>query len=831
MKTRIRRSILLFSVLLFGVSCTPTEPPTAAPVDTVAPTAEPAKPTVEATTAPTSQAATDTPRPVTETSEPEALPPTETAYVASSLAFVPENEEAIQVLTVLNDDPIGWISDLAWRPGGEQLAVIGENAVALLDVETWEMLWNIPFNSEHPKLMFTVDGSRLVVMANSYATFVEVETGEKLAAVPVEGNSAISADGRIIGSTLGGSIRLYDWETEQEVGILKAESDYGAIFDLSFSADGSTVVAGTDHGEAQVWRVADGQRLLSSPGRIPSEIFICEVSGGMAGESTGNLIVACSYPSTNWGSYNYRIVMWDANRYESKYSIMREESGTEYYRFTISASRGKLAMTTTDDNVEIWNAANGNLLMTLPGVTAEGLVFNPEDDDLLAVWEGDSIQIWNVGSGELTSTYGEDRSLAPVSEVAFSSKASGRTLAVGREDGVVEIWDVASQQKLYNLPDQSSRITGMAFSANGNRLAISGLKDEITVWNTHAEPLLMFTLKPDYDVFALALLENGSTLFSGGDSGNVDVWDLDSVQRTSQWETEGDKITSLAISPDQGTLAAGNNDGFIYLWDIVQQKAFPSLDGKVEEVVSGITFSPDGEQLVAAIGDTVQVWDVASGAWVRGWRGNTQTNPLAYSPDQCILALGDGWSIDFFDLSTDDFFIDSASHPSAVYSIDFSVDGYLLAAGERNGSIAIWGVPGGLDAPAKIEAVPIRCSPMTAPPTPTPTLTPTPTATATATPYLSPTPSSTPTFTPTPPKYQRTLYLADPKMYGDDVFALQERLVELGYDEVGEPDGVFGGMTDEAVRHFQEVNNLEVDGVVGSITWEHLFSDQAIPAP
>jgi peptidoglycan hydrolase-like protein with peptidoglycan-binding domain len=38
-------------------------------------------------------------------------------------------------------------------------------------------------------------------------------------------------------------------------------------------------------------------------------------------------------------------------------------------------------------------------------------------------------------------------------------------------------------------------------------------------------------------------------------------------------------------------------------------------------------------------------------------------------------------------------------------------------------------------------------------------------------------------------------------------------------------------MTDEAVRHFQEVNNLEVDGVVGSITWEHLFSDQAIPAP
>ena len=56
---------------------------------------------------------------------------------------------------------------------------------------------------------------------------------------------------------------------------------------------------------------------------------------------------------------------------------------------------------------------------------------------------------------------------------------------------------------------------------------------------------------------------------------------------------------------------------------------------------------------------------------------------------------------------------------------------------------------------------------------------------------------------------------------------LQQRLLDLGYVEVGTADGVFGPKTDEAVRHFQDVNNLAVDGIVGPITWEVLFSGGA----
>ena len=99
---------------------------------------------------------------------------------------------------------------------------------------------------------------------------------------------------------------------------------------------------------------------------------------------------------------------------------------------------------------------------------------------------------------------------------------------------------------------------------------------------------------------------------------------------------------------------------------------------------------------------------------------------------------------------------------------------------------------------------------------------PTPAALPSLTPSTTPTPSVTP-----PPALTRTLYLANPPMQGADVLKVQERLLALGYIEVGKPDGFFGQMTDAAVRRFQVSNALAVDGILGPKTWEILFSSMA----
>lgn len=65
-----------------------------------------------------------------------------------------------------------------------------------------------------------------------------------------------------------------------------------------------------------------------------------------------------------------------------------------------------------------------------------------------------------------------------------------------------------------------------------------------------------------------------------------------------------------------------------------------------------------------------------------------------------------------------------------------------------------------------------------------------------------------------------SLYWTDPVMSSSDVSYLQNQLLRLGYSlPVYGADGYFGEETDVAVRDFQSRNGLDVDGMVGPITW------------
>ena len=68
---------------------------------------------------------------------------------------------------------------------------------------------------------------------------------------------------------------------------------------------------------------------------------------------------------------------------------------------------------------------------------------------------------------------------------------------------------------------------------------------------------------------------------------------------------------------------------------------------------------------------------------------------------------------------------------------------------------------------------------------------------------------------------------------GDDVAAIQDMLLDLGYD-LGKTgankngvDGDFGAKTDAAVRDFQKKNGLSVDGIVGPKTYAALRAAEA----
>jgi hypothetical protein len=93
-----------------------------------------------------------------------------------------------------------------------------------------------------------------------------------------------------------------------------------------------------------------------------------------------------------------------------------------------------------------------------------------------------------------------------------------------------------------------------------------------------------------------------------------------------------------------------------------------------------------------------------------------------------------------------------------------------------------------------------------------------------------------PTETPAMPPVPETRYRwQDPPMIDDNVAQIKLKLQELGYEICtlpGEsPTPFFSQQADAAVRQFQAVNGLVVDGIVGPLTWGMLFGPGPLPAP
>lgn len=92
-----------------------------------------------------------------------------------------------------------------------------------------------------------------------------------------------------------------------------------------------------------------------------------------------------------------------------------------------------------------------------------------------------------------------------------------------------------------------------------------------------------------------------------------------------------------------------------------------------------------------------------------------------------------------------------------------------------------------------------------------------------------PTPTGSPPSAPLAEK-SPTLSLTTPRMQGEAVRDLQQRLLAQAYDS-GEADGIFGPQTEQAVREFQEQQGISVDGIVGPRTWSLLRAMEWSPRP
>jgi WD40 repeat protein len=275
------------------------------------------------------------------------------------------------------------------------------------------------------------------------------------------------------------------------------------------------------------------------------------------------------------------------------------------------------------------------------------LTFSP-DSRLVAAGADTKIELWGVSSRHLTSL----ETNGSVMAIAFSR--DGAFIAAVTDNAGVQVWDVRTHRLSRTFTESSpGEANGtVAFSPNGSLLAV-GTQDGAQLWDL-ATGHLMTTLK------------------SGA----------------------GDSVASVAFSPDGRELAAGTVG--VQLWNVRTRQLMTTLRlGDSNNVPFSLAFSSDGSRLTIGISGTeYQLWNVASGQRIASFNYNGDS--LAVSPDFSLAAstTQDG-TLQLANVAAKSVLDGPAANlpsadPDDVFSIAFSPNGHLLAAG-------IAGVGGGGD--------------------------------------------------------------------------------------------------------------------------------------
>ncbi|HKX60900.1 MAG TPA: protein kinase, partial [Verrucomicrobiae bacterium] len=261
---------------------------------------------------------------------------------------------------------------------------------------------------------------------------------------------AFSSNGEYIATGSGKQVTIWDATTGIEVRSLFGNT--GGAQALAFSPDGTRLGAGCSDGTVRNWDVASGEELLliklnrgvssiafSSDGQQlfcgigrenvyrdePSRLRITFNSGGIRAIGSAD-----------------EIKMVDAVA-SQQVRILKGHS-RKGWAVAFSRDGQRLASSSDDKTIKLWNATNHQLTLTLTGHTKAvyGIAFSSNGRRLASASDDKTAKVWNTQTGrELLSLAGHK---GGVYTVAFST--DDERIATASEDGTVRMWDANSGQ-------------------------------------------------------------------------------------------------------------------------------------------------------------------------------------------------------------------------------------------------------------------------------------------------------------------------------------------------------------------------------------------------
>jgi WD40 repeat protein len=274
-----------------------------------------------------------------------------------------------------------------------------------------------------------------------------------------------------------------------------------SIRGFAFSPSGANLIA---HSERAVgwWDVASGQSLGALEiitGNVSSAILSADGRSGAAINSVIPTKGRPDFPLT----YVHRVLLWDTAQGELRRLAGEWPEYRSIDTLAFSPDGASLLVSGVTDLSEAGGTHEILVWDTTTGALRFGLEFGPEtnigytpDGRSLVVVRRESIEMHNAMNGMIEAKF--DAGAQPLSSVSFSLTGDGRRMIVPDAfTSTARVWDLETQQPLFQLRGHSSSISFVQFSQDGKLLLTASSGDNsIRLWDGETGALLTVF---DYD--------------------------------------------------------------------------------------------------------------------------------------------------------------------------------------------------------------------------------------------------------------------------------------------------------------------------------------------
>lgn len=529
---------------------------------------------------------------------------------------------------------------------------------------------------------YSPDGSRLASVARDGALRVwNTATREcELQRTEHSGMAysvAWNPTGERLASAADDGVIVWDAKTGE---LLKKLPSQFPVFAVAFSPDMKLLAGGIKNGPVQLWSTNDWEEVRSIPGHF-ADLYTETISF-----SPDSTLLAVPSPQS--------LTIHAVETGEKLHVLMGHGSWVQAAVF--SPDGGRVASTSRDATIRVWDVKTGSMLQTLVGHThgVATIAWHPDEPWLAsAAWDG-TCRVWNLETEQ--ELYALRSDVRHFFSIAWHP--DGNQLATGSDDNQVRLWSPELLRDPASLGSNESGLLSFSSHSHLPEVVTSNSLREVIVWDIRGGHELRKLSREQGPVAAVACSPQGKHVAIVCEDGSVLLRNLQTGEIHQRLQAAEKSLLSVAWNHQGTALVTVNNAGEVSLWNAATGKQMTAPSGIAPGVLMA-QFSPDGTQLAAGSAyGTTQIIELATGQslTLKGHHG--RINSLSWNHDGSQVATAaDDRTARLWNAHTGESQFILNGHGEVVVSVAFSPDGQRLLTGDSRGTLKLWDSRTGAD--------------------------------------------------------------------------------------------------------------------------------------